>query len=299
MHVTYKLRVKAAKKPPPPQTAARRLELMAACPKCAHENDDVDFCVNCGTYLRWDPTRIQPAVTLPEPDAPAAPAEPRCADTRGPRPAGAASSAAPAAASPRRPRPRTGRPPDRRRGSTPSRSPCRSMRTMDMPVIRTGEPHPAGHPGRAPSLLTPEAVQITLTYPELPGNVQKLVVEAGGHGSLPGAHPQPERDRRQLRDPDQGDAGRVVERRLRRPCTSSRSARRAAPTSRRCRPLQPAAERRGRGEGLGARGGRGLARAGRGRGRRRGPRSRSRRTSSSRASCAPRSSPAGAAASTR
>ena len=31
----------------------------------------------------------------------------------------------------------------------------------------------------------PEAVQITLTYPELPGNVQKLVVEAGGHANLP------------------------------------------------------------------------------------------------------------------
>src|SRR6476646_6502878 len=34
-------------------------------------------------------------------------------------------------------------------------------------------------PGVAP-LLTTEAVQITLDYPELPGNVRKLVVEAGG-----------------------------------------------------------------------------------------------------------------------
>jgi beta-lactam-binding protein with PASTA domain/Tol biopolymer transport system component len=55
---------------------------------------------------------------------------------------------------------------------------------MDMPVIRTGEPLPPGVQA-GPSLLTPEAVQITLTYPELPGNVQKLVVEAGGHANMP------------------------------------------------------------------------------------------------------------------
>ena len=58
------------------------------------------------------------------------------------------------------------------------------MRTMDMPVIRAGDPNAANIPGVAP-LLTTEAVQITLNYPELPGNEQKLVVEAGGHVPLP------------------------------------------------------------------------------------------------------------------
>ena len=62
--------------------------------------------------------------------------------------------------------------------------PAAPMRTMDMPVIRTGEPMPPGMTG-VPSLLTPEAVQITITYPELPGGAQKLVVEAGGHANLP------------------------------------------------------------------------------------------------------------------
>jgi beta-lactam-binding protein with PASTA domain len=55
---------------------------------------------------------------------------------------------------------------------------------MDMPVIRAGDPRAAEMPGVAP-LLTTEAVQITLNYPELPGNVRKLVVEAGGHVGLP------------------------------------------------------------------------------------------------------------------
>ena len=58
------------------------------------------------------------------------------------------------------------------------------MRTMDMPVIRAGDPNAANIPGVAP-LLDTEAVQITLNYPELAGNVQKLVVEAGGHVPLP------------------------------------------------------------------------------------------------------------------
>jgi beta-lactam-binding protein with PASTA domain len=58
------------------------------------------------------------------------------------------------------------------------------MRTIDMPVIRSGEARPPAAE-QVQSLLTPEAVQITLTYPELPGNAQKLVVEAGGHGNLP------------------------------------------------------------------------------------------------------------------
>ena len=58
------------------------------------------------------------------------------------------------------------------------------MRTMDLPVVRAGQPLPPGMEN-IPNLVTPEAVQITPTYPELPGEEQKLIVEAGGHAHLP------------------------------------------------------------------------------------------------------------------
>jgi beta-lactam-binding protein with PASTA domain len=54
---------------------------------------------------------------------------------------------------------------------------------MDMPVIRAGD-IPPGVDGQ-PNLYSADAVQITLTYPELPNEEQKLIVEAGGHGNLP------------------------------------------------------------------------------------------------------------------
>ena len=55
-----------------------------------------------------------------------------------------------------------------------------------------------------PNLLTPEAVQITPTYPELPGEEQKLSSRPAAHVAPADARPQPERDRRQLRDPGAG-----------------------------------------------------------------------------------------------
>jgi beta-lactam-binding protein with PASTA domain len=58
-----------------------------------------------------------------------------------------------------------------------------AMRTMDMPVIRAGD-IAGGVPG-SPNTFSPEAVQITLTYPELPNEERKLIVEAGGHANLP------------------------------------------------------------------------------------------------------------------
>src|SRR5262249_54303806 len=155
------------------------VELMSVCPKCATENEDVDFCVNCGTYLRWDPTRIQPAVTAPpapaEPppaaEPPAAPPPPPAAPPA--EAAGAGSAAAPPAPPAPPPPPPAPEPPLARAEVVPPvvDTPAAPMRTMDMPVIRTGEPLPPGVAG-VPSLLTPEAVQITLTYPELPGSVQ-------------------------------------------------------------------------------------------------------------------------------
>jgi beta-lactam-binding protein with PASTA domain len=151
---------------------------MAPCPKCAHDNDDVDFCANCGTYLRWDPTRAQPAVKVPEPAAPPAPEAPAVAEP----PAATGDGAAAAAAAPAPPAAPPGVPPPEQQHAVSIPVPV--MRTMDMPVIRAGDPNAPNIPGVAP-LLTTEAVQITLNYPELPGNEQKLVVEAGGHVPLP------------------------------------------------------------------------------------------------------------------
>ena len=154
---------------------------MAPCPKCALENDDADFCANCGTYLRWDPTRIQPAVRIPEPvEAPAPPpppdssvppADPAAVAPPPPAPLEAPPAAAPAGTAPPPPSP-------------PIDIPVTPMRTMDMPVIRAGD-LPSDGSGGAPNTYSAEAVQITLGYPELPGNEQKLIVEAGGHGNLP------------------------------------------------------------------------------------------------------------------
>jgi beta-lactam-binding protein with PASTA domain len=185
---------------------------MAVCPKCSTENDDVDFCANCGTYLRWDPTRIQPAVKAPDPEPEPEPAPPPAAVATAPPPAetpaapppaetpaapvaAAAAAAAPVAAA-AAPAPPAAAPPP---AETPPvadavpppqptnvdlPAPAAVMRTMDMPVIRAGEPPPPGAEGM-PALVTPEAVQITPTYPELPGGEQKLVVEAGGRAALP------------------------------------------------------------------------------------------------------------------
>jgi beta-lactam-binding protein with PASTA domain len=154
---------------------------MAACPKCAQENDDADFCANCGTYLRWDPTRIHQAVRIPEPvEAPAPP----------PPPAAPAPPADPAAAAPAPPAAPEAPPPAASPAAAPPppppavEIPVTPMRTMDMPVIRAGD-LPSDGSGGAPNTYSAEAVQITLGYPELLGKEQKLIVEAGGHGDLP------------------------------------------------------------------------------------------------------------------
>src|SRR5215469_9881365 len=112
---------------------------MAVCPKCATDNEDVDFCVSCGTYLRWDPTRIQAAVKEPEP-APEAPpaavatAPPPAEQPAAPPPPPPAETPPPAEAAPPPPPPAV-------------EMPAQVMRTMDMPVVRAGEPPPPGAEG--------------------------------------------------------------------------------------------------------------------------------------------------------
>jgi hypothetical protein len=40
------------------------------CPNCGHQNPDgTDFCVRCGEYLRWNPTRVTPRPGEPPPGA--------------------------------------------------------------------------------------------------------------------------------------------------------------------------------------------------------------------------------------
>ncbi len=159
---------------------------MSACPKCAHENEDVDFCVNCGTYLRWDPTRIQPAVKPPEP-APPPPAPVQEPPAGAPPVLGGAAAAAapPPPAAPAPPAPAAEPPPAAPPPPPPPvELPAQLMRTMDMPVVRAGDPR-ADPASGVPSLLTAEAVQITLTYPESADAEEKLVVEAGGRVVLP------------------------------------------------------------------------------------------------------------------
>jgi hypothetical protein len=47
------------------------------CPSCGTENaDDVDFCSNCGAYVRWEPTRITSAIKPAAPPAAPAPQAP-------------------------------------------------------------------------------------------------------------------------------------------------------------------------------------------------------------------------------
>lgn len=77
---------------------------MRVCPSCGHQNsDDVDFCANCGQYVRWEPTRLASAVpaapeanvATPEAPAPAAPAAPPAGDGNAAPPAAVAPPAAP------------------------------------------------------------------------------------------------------------------------------------------------------------------------------------------------------------
>ena len=68
---------------------------MRVCVKCGHENAaDVDFCEQCGEYLRWEPTRHIAAVP-PTPPAEAPPAAPPPADAGAQPPPAAPPSDAP------------------------------------------------------------------------------------------------------------------------------------------------------------------------------------------------------------
>ena len=54
---------------------------MKICPRCGTENSEgADFCVVCGEYLRWEPTRALEALTPPDASAGATAQEDQRAD---------------------------------------------------------------------------------------------------------------------------------------------------------------------------------------------------------------------------
>jgi len=128
------------------------------CPKCSYENDDVDFCEKCGTYLRWEPTRLVGAVSGP---------------ATGSTPAAAVSTAAPEA------------PPSEAAPATP---PSTTTVTVVLPVV---PPTPTYARGAAASTSeTPgvgaEEVVVSLRLPELDGGDGdvRATLAAGGQAAV-------------------------------------------------------------------------------------------------------------------
>ncbi len=242
------LRVKAAKRPteaptdePPPSGKVHRWSSARSARPRTRTSTSAS---NCGTYLRWDPTRIQPRRSKAATSrAPPQPAELRAERWRPPAVAAAT------------------RPPGE--PSAPRRHPS-PMRTMDMPVIRAGDPRAGGDAGRGAAAHgrgRPDHAQL----PRAPWQ-RAEARRRGRRARAPArARPQPERDRRQLRDPGARHAGGVVERDpavgLPRPVRRPERHLRAGGADQ----LPPAAQRGGGGAALGARGRRRLARAERGR----------------------------------
>lgn len=115
---------------------------MRNCPSCGTANQDgVDFCTNCGEYLRWEMSGVMPAVTPgvaePEPAAPSPPAEPAPPAAPPPPPP------PPAAVTPPPPAPVPASPPP---AVAPPPPPPATPPPPPAPVVR---PHVLGGPGSA------------------------------------------------------------------------------------------------------------------------------------------------------
>jgi beta-lactam-binding protein with PASTA domain len=139
-----------------------------ACLKCGHENpDDVDFCQQCGEYVRWELSGVAQAVKAPAP--PPVPTAPP--------PAPAAAPEAPAAAPP-------GQPPQ------VEPAPVAPAEVAPPPVAdggSAGAPAEQEAPIEEPPPLPPDAVVLTLRRPEdesASGGQVSTTVEAGGTTTL-------------------------------------------------------------------------------------------------------------------
>jgi beta-lactam-binding protein with PASTA domain len=149
-----------------------------ACLKCGHENpDDVDFCEQCGEYVRWELSGVRQAVPAPPPAAPAAPpaapqAPPEGAPVAAPPPPQAAPPAQPA--SPPSVEPAPAPPPE----------------VAPPPATDGGASEPArstSEYAQSPEPPEPDAVVVTLRRPEddsATGGEVTGTVEAGSTTAL-------------------------------------------------------------------------------------------------------------------
>jgi len=119
---------------------------MRTCSKCSFENgDDTDFCEKCGTYLRWEPTRVVAAVPAPPAAERPSPAEPADLATV------AGSAPAPAEPTPAEP--------------TPA-EPRRATVTLQLPAVSPGAATHAGGRTSAVAGVQPEPVLVALRLAE-------------------------------------------------------------------------------------------------------------------------------------
>ena len=148
-----------------------------ACLKCGHENpDDVDFCEQCGEYVRWELSGVRQAVPAPPPVPPAPPGAPAQAPPES-APVAAAASASRAARTPRVSSA------CRARGRAPAggRSAARDRRRRVRAAPSTSEY------AQPPEPTEPDAVVVTLRRPEddsATGGEVTTTVEAGSTTAL-------------------------------------------------------------------------------------------------------------------
>lgn len=149
-----------------------------ACLKCGHQNpDDVDFCQECGEYVRWELSGVVKAVPAPPPEKP--PPGTRLGPAAAAPPAAPEAPAAPQTTPPQAP--------------APSEAPTQSDgagQPADAPrpataVYGAAEEQAPAEPELPP--LEPDAVVVTLRLPEqesATGAHVTTTIEAGGYGTL-------------------------------------------------------------------------------------------------------------------
>jgi hypothetical protein len=149
------------------------------CPSCGHENPaDVDFCENCGQYIRWEATSLAPAV---KPAAPAATPAEGAAATEAP-PAPPLDPAAPAPPSAPGAAPPAATPP----GGDGDGAAAAVQGGVEPPVTaQPPPPEPAPEPVKPQPLIDPDAVVMDLGIPgvEVEGPVS-VSVQAGGNARV-------------------------------------------------------------------------------------------------------------------
>ena len=158
-----------------------------ACLKCGHENpDDVDFCEQCGEYVRWELSGVRQAVPAPPPAQATPPAE--AAPPVGADPPAAAAPPSPAA-------PVATPPPPAAASAPPTQPPPVEAAAAPPPEVApspvedggAGAPEPPAEYAEPEPEPEPDAVVLTLRHPEEDSATGAEVtgrVEAGGTSTL-------------------------------------------------------------------------------------------------------------------